>query len=100
MEVAIEFTTGSSEIGPTVGASCRCFTSKPYLGIPLGSTFFLKENCGGHPHSASFFMYKLGLVQVREDTYIEREEGGEKESYNEESQETTESFITLLNRTR
>ena len=66
----------------------------------LGLYFFLKENCGGHPHSASFFMYKLGLVQVREDTYIEREEGGEKESYNEESQETTESFITLLNRTR
>jgi len=45
-------------------------------------------------------MYKLGLVQVSEDTYIERGEGGEKESYNEESQETTESFITLLNRTR
>ena len=74
-----------------LGCSCPKYT--------LNNCFF-KENCGGDPHSASFFMYKLGLVQVSEDTYIERGEGGEKESYKEESQETTESFITLLNRTR
>ena len=57
-------------------------------------TIFLKENCGGDPHSASFFIYRL--VQVRGDTYS----GGERESYKEESQETTESLITLLKRKR